>query len=160
MHGLRGGLDPVLVRLRVQLGFRLAQLRDRLLEVLQRLERPVDRGEPQVGDQIQLPQRPEYASPTSWVGSSATPEARTASSTRWASSANWSSVTGRPWQALRTPATTLSRLNGSVTPDRLTTSSVAVSIVVNRRPHSGQERRRRMAVPSSVVRESITFESV
>src|SRR6185437_11687962 len=63
VHGLRGGLDPVLVRLRVQLGFRLAQLRDRLLEVLQRLERPVDRGEPQVGDQIQLPQRPEYREP-------------------------------------------------------------------------------------------------
>jgi len=33
-------------------------------------------------------------------------------------------------------------------------------MVVKRRPHSGQARRRRIAVPSSVVRESMTLLSV
>ncbi len=56
------------------------------------------------------------ASPTSWVVSSALPVARTASSTRWPSCARASSVTGRPWHALRTPLMTFVRLNGSVTP--------------------------------------------
>jgi len=65
----------------------------------------------------------------------------------------------RPWQARRTPRITFSRLNGSVTPLRLTTASTAVSTVVNRRPHSGQDRRRRIACPSSVSRESTTRES-
>ena len=65
----------------------------------------------------------------------------------------------RPWQARRTPLITFSRLNGSVTPLRLTTANTAVSTVVNRLPHSGQDRRRRMAAPSSVSRESTTRES-
>src|SRR5690242_15244489 len=82
------------------------------------------------------------------------------SSTRWARRARSSSVTGRPWQALRTPARTLPRLNGSLAPERLVTVRLAVSIVVKRRPHSGHWRRRRMELPSSVVRESMTRESV
>ena len=96
------------------------------------------------------------ASPTSWLGTSAAPVARMASSTCWASSCSWSSSTGRPWQARRTPATTLVRLNGSLTPLRLTTASTASSTVVNRRPHFGQDRRRRVVAPSSASRESMT----
>jgi hypothetical protein len=49
-----------------------------------------------------------------------------------------------------------SRENGSVTPLRLDTISRTVSCVVNRRPHSGHARRRRIAAPSSVERLSIT----
>ena len=64
--------------------------------------------------------------------------------------------TGRPWQARRTPATTLLRLKGSTTPLRLTTASTASSTVVNRRPHAGHERRRRVVAPSSASRESMT----
>src|SRR5215218_1835840 len=96
------------------------------------------------------------ASPTSLAGTSAAPVARMASSTCWASSCSWSSSTGRPWQARRTPATTLDRLKGSLTPLRLTTASTASSTVVNRRPHLGHERRRRVVAPSSASRESIT----
>src|SRR5690606_31482207 len=70
-----------------------------------------------------------------------------------------SSLTGRPWHALRTPLTIFSRLNGSVIPERFTTDRLAVSIVVNRRWHSGHCRRRRIEVPSSDVRESTTLES-
>ena len=51
---------------------------------------------------------------------------------------------------------TLVRLNGSVTPLRLTTASTASSTVVNRRPHAGQDRRRRIVAPSSASRESTT----
>src|SRR2546421_8716679 len=70
-----------------------------------------------------------------------------------------SSSTGRPWQALRTPVMIFERLNGSVTPLRLTTARTASSTVVNRRLHSGHERRRRMSWPSSASRESTTRES-
>src|SRR5712691_3113946 len=70
--------------------------------------------------------------------------------------ASWSSVTGRPWHARRTPRTILSRLNGSVAPLRLATIRITVSWVVNRRPHSWHDRRRRIAAPSSAVRLSIT----
>lgn len=70
-----------------------------------------------------------------------------------------SSSTGRPWHALRTPPMIFVRLNGSVTPLRLTTASTASSTVVNRLPHSGQDRRRRMSWPSSASRESTTRES-
>src|SRR5690606_37020781 len=70
-----------------------------------------------------------------------------------------SSSTGRPWHALRTPALTLARLKGSVTPDRFTIARTASSTVVNRRPHSGQDRRRRINAPSSASRESTTRES-
>src|SRR6478609_5314470 len=97
------------------------------------------------------------ANPTSWLGTSAAPDARMASSTCWASSCSWSSSTGRPWQARRTPATTLERLNGSLTPLRLTTARTASSTVVNRRLHFGQERRRRVVAPSSASRESMTL---
>src|SRR3954469_12999747 len=90
---------------------------------------------------------------------SAAPVDRICSSTRWASSASWSSPTGRPWQALRTPETIFDRLNGSVTPERLTTVRLAVSAGLKRRAHSGPTRRGRMAVPSSVLRESTTRES-
>src|SRR5689334_14872960 len=99
------------------------------------------------------------ARPTSWLGSSAAPLARTVSSTFCASSAIESSSTGRPWHALRTPVTILVRLNGSVTPLRLTTARTASSTVVNRLPHSGHERRRRISWPSSASRESTTRES-
>src|SRR5215469_18396474 len=71
--------------------------------------------------------------------------------------ASWSSVTGLPWQARRTPLTILSRVNGSVAPLRLATIKITVSWVVNRRPHDGQDRRRRIAVPSSAVRLSMTL---
>ena len=85
-----------------------------------------------------------------------TPVARMASSTRCASWARSESVTGRPWHALRTPEMIFSRLNGSATPLRLITLRLAVSVVLNRRPHSGHCRRRRIARPSSLVRESMT----
>src|SRR6476469_993498 len=54
---------------------------------------------------------------------------------------------------------TLLRLNGSPTPERLMTERLVVSTVVNRRPHSGHWRRRRMAEPSSAIRLSTTRES-
>ena len=47
-----------------------------------------------------------------------------------------------------------------MTPERLMTEMVVVSNVVKRRPHSEHWRRRRIAVPSSVVRLSTTRESV
>src|SRR5699024_4248417 len=103
---------------------------------------------------------PRIASPTSWLGISASPPERIDSSTRCASSCSASSSTGRPWHARRTPRTTLSRLNCSVTPERLTTASTIDSEVVNLLPHSEQERRRRIACPSSTSRESTTLESV
>ena len=87
------------------------------------------------------------------------PVERMVSSTFCASTARSESVTGRPWQALRTPETIFSRLNGSATPLRLITLRLAVSVVENRRPHSGHCRRRRMESPSSLVRESMTRES-
>ena len=96
------------------------------------------------------------ASPTSWDGTSARPRALIVSSTRWASMASWSSSTGLPWQARCTPRMILSRVNGSVTPLRLATIRMTDSCVVNRRPHSGQDRRLRIAVPSSATRLSIT----
>ena len=99
---------------------------------------------------------PRMARPTSSELTSARPAARTFSSTRWASNASASSSTGRPWHALRTPAITFSRPNGSVAPLRLTTSSVAASRVVNRRPQEPQERRRRIAAPPSASRLSTT----
>ena len=67
--------------------------------------------------------------------------------------------TGRPWQALRTPVMILARLNGSLAPDRFTPVRLAVSRVLNRRPHSGHCRRRRMAAPAAVLREPTTRES-
>src|SRR5262245_5123992 len=70
--------------------------------------------------------------------------------------ASWSSVTGLPWQARRTPLTILSRVNGSVAPLRLPTIRITVSWVVNLRPHEGHARRRRIAAPSSAVRLSMT----
>ena len=83
--------------------------------------------------------------PTSWLGTSAVPDARTDSSTRCASCARASVSTGRPWQARATPRTTLSRLKGSVTPLRLTTASTGSSTVVKRLPHDEHDRRRRIA---------------
>jgi hypothetical protein len=52
------------------------------------------------------------------------------------------------------------RLNGSLAPERFTTVRLAVSSVLNRRPHSGHCLRRRIAAPSSALRESTTRESV
>jgi hypothetical protein len=71
--------------------------------------------------------------------------------------ASLSSLTGRPWQARCTPRMILSLVNGSVTPLRLATIKMTVSCVVNRRPHSGQDLRRRIAAPSSAVRLSMTL---
>src|SRR3954464_6737702 len=51
------------------------------------------------------------------------------------------------------------RLNGSVTPLRFTIANTASSTVVNRLPHSGHDRRRRINWPSSASRESTTRES-
>ncbi|GAA2864630.1 hypothetical protein GCM10010523_26170 [Paenarthrobacter ilicis] len=81
------------------------------------------------------------------------------SSTSWASMARSSSVTGRPWQAFRTPLMTFIRLKGSPTPERLMTDRLVVSTVVKRRPHSGHCLRLRMDVPSSAMRLSTTRES-
>src|SRR3954447_4285920 len=96
------------------------------------------------------------ARPTSLLGTSAEPVARTASSTLAASTASCASSTGRPWHARRTPSMTLLRSKGSLTPLRLTTASTGSSTVVNRRPHTGHDRRRRVVAPSSVSRESMT----
>ena len=143
---------------RVTLG---AQEGDGGLEVLEGVEGLVDGGEAQVGDLVELAQRLEDGqADLVRVDLGAAPGCGCVSSTRWARRARSSSVTGRPWQALRTPTSTLARLNGSVAPERLTTVRLAVSTVVNRRPHSGHWRRRRMLEPSSVARESMTRESV
>src|SRR5690625_1182556 len=99
-------------------------------------------------------------SPPSCASTSATPNARIRSSTCWASIATSLSLTGRPWQALRTPAMTLSRLKGSTTPERFITERLVDSTVVNRRPHSGHSRRRRMEEPSSAAREPTAREAV
>jgi hypothetical protein len=100
------------------------------------------------------------ARPTSWAGSSAWPLHRSASSTSWPRRASWSSVTGRPLHALRTPLIALSRLNGSVAPERLLTINCICSTVEKRRSQAGQARRRRIALPSSATRESSTRVSV
>ena len=76
----------------------------------------------------------------------------------WASRLSASSETSLPWQARRTPRTTLSRLKGSVTPLRFITRRTAFSIVVKRPPHLVHSRRRRMAAPASMMRESMTRE--
>ncbi|GAA4530887.1 hypothetical protein GCM10023160_32610 [Brachybacterium paraconglomeratum] len=73
--------------------------------------------------------------------------------------ASWSSLTGRPWHAFRTPEITFTRLNGSLTPERLSTDSDAVSEVEKRLEQLGHWRRRRIVAPSSDVRESTTRES-
>ena len=67
------------------------------------------------------------ARPTSCEGISPLPRLLIMSSTCCARSASWSSLTGLPWQARRTPRTILSRLNGSVTPLRLATIRITVS---------------------------------
>ena len=84
------------------------------------------------------------ALPTSSEVTSARPRERRSSSTFCPSSFRSSSLTGRPWQALRTPEITLSLLNGSTPPERLVTSSILVSTVVKRLLHFGHTRRRRM----------------
>ena len=119
------------------------------------------RGEPQVGDLVELAQRAEDGH-ADLVGrrTRPAPEPRSASSTCWPRQARSSSVTGRPLQALRTPAIALSRLNASVAPDRFTTVSCISSTVVNRFSHAEQERRRRIELPSSATRESRTRVSV
>ena len=64
------------------------------------------------------------------------PEPRSVSSTSWPRRARSSSVSGRPLQALRTPAIALSRSNASLAPERFTTVSCISSRVVNRCSHS------------------------
>ena len=98
-----------------------------------RTRRPVDAGEAQVGDLVELAQRAEDRQ-ADLVGGDLGPalEPRSASSTSWPRQARSSSVTGRPLQALRTPAIALSRVNGSVAPERLSTVSCISSTVVNR----------------------------
>ena len=66
---------------------------------------------------------------------------------------------GRLRSASSTERTSLSRSNGTLRPDRLTTvssRSCTRSNVVKRPPQSGQMRRRRMAAFSSVGRLSFT----
>src|SRR5699024_4837647 len=58
-----------------------------------------------------------------------------------------------------TPEITFARLKGSLTPDLFSTDSEAVSTVEKRREQCGHCRRRRIAAPSSDVRESTTRES-
>ncbi len=122
------------------------------LEVGAQLEGAVDGGEAQVGDDVELLERLEDRQ-ANLVGGDlraaggvqgCPPRARRAGRGR--------PRTGRPWQALRTPLTTSVRLNGSVTPQRLTTARLISSTVVKRRPHSGHEGRRHMASPSVVSR--------
>src|SRR5699024_2563493 len=84
---------------------------------------------------------------------------RMVSSTSCASFAKSSLSTGRPWQALRTPLTTLARSNASATPERLITLNDVVSNVVNRLSHERHSRLRRIADPSSNERESTTRDS-
>ena len=100
------------------------------------------------------------ARPISLAGTSAKPTLRRLSSTLCPRRARSSSVTGRPLQALRTPAIAFSRVNGSEVPLRLITLSCICSTVVNRFSHDGQCRRRRIAEPSSATRESRTRVSV
>ena len=118
---------------------------------------PGRRGEPQVGDLVELAQRAEDGQADLVGVDLGAALARTASSTRWPSRARSSSVTGRPWQALRTPASTLSRLNGSVAPERLTTVRLrglgGGEPAAARRGTGGAGGSR---VPSSVVRQSTT----
>ena len=93
-------------------------------------KRLVDAREPQVGDLVELAQRRQDRQ-TDVVrldlrdagGADRSP--RPAARAR----ARSASVTGRPWQALRTPDTIFSRLNGSTTPLRLMTLRLAVSVV-------------------------------
>ena len=72
---------------------------------------------------------------------------------------NSSSLTGRPWHAFRTPATTLLREKGSITPERLTTWKDEVSSVVNRFLQDVHSLRLRIEAPSSAIRVSTTRES-
>ena len=88
--------------------------RSPLLEVGERREVLVHRGEAQIGHFVQVA-RTQDRQPDSPLGISGSGR-RMVSSTRWASTARSSSLTGRPWHALRTPAMTLVRLNGSETP--------------------------------------------
>ncbi|CAI7978896.1 hypothetical protein FRAHR75_530024 [Frankia sp. Hr75.2] len=57
---------------------------------------------------------------------------------------------------MRTPTITFARLKGSVAPLRLRTRKEASSMVVNRRPQAGHDRRRRIAAPSSASLLSTT----
>ena len=97
--------------------------------------------------------------PISLVETLETPVWRRFSSTCWASSANWSSVTGLPWHAFFTPETTLFLEKGSTTPERLTTWNDEVSSVVKRFLQAPHSLRRRMEAPSSAMRVSTTRES-
>ena len=97
--------------------------------------------------------------PTSCASISAWPVARRVSSTRCARRAKSSSETGRFWQAFRTPLMTFSRLKGSAAPLRLMIDRTAVSWVEKRAPQTVHSRRRRIVVPSSEGRESMTRDS-
>jgi hypothetical protein len=74
------------------------------LEVLERLEGPVDAGEAQVGDLVELAQRAQDRQPDVVRVDLGAAAGADDVLDRWASSARSSSLTGRPWQALRTPA--------------------------------------------------------
>jgi hypothetical protein len=73
-----------------------------------------------------MPQPLERGQADRWLVG-AGPSRRTASSTDTATASIEESVTGRFFEAARMPATTLDRWNGSVSPDRLTTSSATSS---------------------------------
>ena len=138
---------------------RLAQRGDLPLEVVQRVERPVDAGEPQVGHLVELAQRPEDRQAdlvARHLGRAPGPDGLLDPLREQRDRV----LVDRPALAgLAHPAMIFVRLNGSVTPLRLTTASTASSTVVNRLPHSGQDRRRRISWPSSASRESTTRES-
>ena len=124
----RGGLWSA-GRLRLSASARARQREhgDLGLEVVGGLEGPVDAGEAQVGDLVELAQRPEDRQPD-LVGRDLRPALAAQRRPRRSGRAGPGRPrsTGRPLQALRTPATALSRVNGSLAPLRLTTVGVVI----------------------------------
>src|ERR1700691_4384918 len=102
-------------------------------------------------------------SPIAWEGISFSKRASIASITSSTSIVICSMSTGRLWQGARTAWTSFSRANSSRRPSRLMTtmpSRTRVSVVVNLWPHSRHSRRRRIVLPSLLMRESITLSSM
>ena len=106
--------------------------RDLRLEVVGGLERAVDAREPEVGHLVELAQRLEDGHADLVGGHLGPALAAQRVLDLLAEQARSSSETGRPLQALRTPAIAFSRVNGSVAPDRFTTMSCICSTVLNR----------------------------
>ena len=102
------------------------------------------------------------SSPICTLETSWTRELRISRSTRLTISSSCCRVTIRLLQARRRPFNILLRSNNSRLPFFFITisgTSSTISYVVKRRPHFRHYRRRRIAFPSSVARESVTFVS-